>query len=234
MIDSLPTAFFNFPNVLATAGGIFYAFSVATIAGKAVMFVLFILSIISWSVMFSKFKQVRLAEKSGADFLNTLRAEERFVEIFKQGKTWKDCPLFELYTAGCRGIQGSSGVDDKLKIKLLEGALERAVAEQVVRLESQVSILGTAVGTAPFLGLLGTVWGVMDAFIGLATAGSASIGALAPGIASALITTVIGLMVALPSMVGYNILVAYIRRLTMEMENFASEFVSIAQKETGI
>lgn len=218
------------PSFLA-AEGIFYAFSVSTLAGKAVMFILFLTSIVSWSVMFSKFHQVRVANRTSADFLTTLRAEEHFVEIFKKGKIWKDCPVFELYVAGCKGIQTSGGVADKLKIELLESALERAVAEQVVRLESQVSILGTVVGASPFLGLLGTVWGVMDAFTGVALAGSATIGALAPGIAAALITTVIGLVVALPSMVGYNILVAHIRRLTMEMENFASEFASIARKE---
>lgn len=218
---------------VAPAGGIFYAFSVSTIAGKAVMVILFLTSIISWSVMFTKFRQVRVAERGGRDFLNNLRAEERFVEIYKKGTSWKGCPLYDLYVTGCEGIQGSVGAGDALKVQLLEGALERAVAEQVVRLESQVSILGTAVSAAPFLGLLGTVWGVMDAFSSVALTGSATIGTLAPGIAAALITTVIGLIVALPSMVGYNILVANIRRLTMEMENFASEFISIARKEIG-
>ncbi len=221
---------FPTPDFLA-ASGIFYALTVSTWAGKAVILLLFATSIVSWSVMFTKFNQVRSAVRNGADFLRALRAEEHFVELFKQARVWKECPLFELYQAGCQGIQSSGGVNDKLKVQILEGVLERAVAEQVVRLESQVSILGTAVSAAPFMGLLGTVWGVMDAFAGVALAGSATISALAPGIAAALITTVIGLMVALPSMVGYNILVAQIRRLTMEMENFASEFLSIARKE---
>ena len=220
----------NLAMPLAT-GGLFYAFGVSTIAGKAVMLLLFLTSIVAWSVMFTKFRQVRLAERHGRDFLKALRSGDRFVEIYKKGTLWKDCPLFDLYLAGCHGIEGSTGVKDELKVQLLEASLERAVAEQVVRLESQVSILGTAVSASPFLGLLGTVWGVMDAFSAVALSGAATIGALAPGIAAALITTVIGLVVALPSMVGYNILVANIRRLTMEMENFASEFISIARKE---
>jgi biopolymer transport protein TolQ len=220
------------PDFIA-AFGLQYALNSATFAGKAILIILFVVSIVSWSVIFTKFRQVHVAERQGADFLKALRSEEHFADIFKKGQSWADCPLYELYVAGCQGIQGSSGLNDKLKVQLLEGALERAVAEQVVRLESQVSVLGTSVSTAPFLGLLGTVWGVMDAFTGVAMAGSATIGALAPGIASALITTVVGLAVALPSMVGYNILVANIRRLTMEMENFASEFISIAHKETG-
>ncbi len=232
MMDS-PVSIFSYFCCTLPLGSISYVFSEATVAGKVVIFILFVLSIVSWSVMFTKFSQVRRAEKSGADFLRTLRAEEQFVEIFRKGKTWKNCPLYELYVAGCRGIQGSGGTEDKLKLALFESALERAVAEQVVLLESQISILGTSVSAAPFLGLLGTVWGVMDAFSGIAQAQSATIGALAPGIASALITTVVGLIVAIPSMVGYNILVANIRRLTMEMENFASEFLSIARKEIG-
>ena len=222
---------FLFTTSFLADGGILYAFHASTFAGKAVILALFVTSIISWSVMFTKFRQVRIAERSGNRFLLALRAEEHFVDIFKQGKTWPDCPLYELYAAGCTGIQGSIGAGDSLKVSLLEAALERAVSKQIVLLESQVSILGTAVSTAPFLGLLGTVWGVMDAFSAVAQAQSATIGTLAPGIAAALITTIMGLVVALPSMVGYNILVAQIRKLTMEMENFASEFVSIARKE---
>jgi len=227
MIESL---FFPSSNLLA-ASGMFYAFSMSTLAGRMVILLLALTSIVSWSVMFTKFSQVRAAERSGENFLHALRAESQFAEIFRRGLTWQSCPLYELYLAGCRGIQGSTDMDDATKIILLESALERAVAEQVVRLESQISILGTVVSAAPFIGLLGTVWGVMDAFTGIALAGNANIGALAPGIAAALITTVVGLIVALPSMVGYNILVANIRRLTMEMENFASEFLSIARRE---
>ena len=230
MIDCLTPVFSILSDTVAT-GGMSYAFAKSTLAGKVVIFVLFILSIVSWSVMFTKFKQVRSAEKSGSDFLRALRAEEQFAGIFRKGRRWENCPLYELYTAGCQGIQGNTTSDDKLRVTLLEGILERAVAEQVVLLESQVSILGTAVSAAPFLGLLGTVWGVMDAFTDVALAGSATIGTLAPGISAALITTVVGLVVAIPSMIGYNILVAHIRRLTMELENFASEFVSIVQKE---
>jgi biopolymer transport protein TolQ len=221
------------PNEFIASNGFIYAFQSSTFVGQAIIAALIFVSIVSWTVMFTKFNQVRAAEKTSQDFLRTLRAEDQFVSLFKKGRTWNNSPLSDLYVEGCKGLQGSAGLNDKTKIDLLEASLERAVAEQVVRLESQISILGTAVGTAPFLGLLGTVWGVMDAFSAVASAGSASIGTLAPGISAALITTVIGLVVALPSMVGYNILVARIRNLTMGMENFASEFLSIVRKEMG-
>lgn len=219
------------PNFIATSGGIFYALSVSTWSGKLILIILFLLSIVAWSVMYTKFQQVRSAENSGSDFMRTLRGATHFTELFKKGNTWSECPHFDLYKTGCKAF-AQENVDTETKLKLVTSALERSVADQVVRLESQVSILGTAVSAAPFLGLLGTVWGVMDAFGGVATTGSATIGALAPGIAAALVTTVIALIVALPSMVGYNILVANIRKLTMELENFASEFISMAQKET--
>lgn len=220
------------PHFIATTEpGIFYALTVLTWAGKLILILLFILSIVAWSVMYTKFQQVRAAQNFGVDFLRTLRGTSHFMDLHKKGTFWNECPYFDLYKTGCKTYTEDQ-FDQETKLKLLTSSLERAVAEQVVRLESQVSILGTAVSAAPFLGLLGTVWGVLDAFSGVATAGSATIGALAPGIAAALVTTVVGLIVALPSMVGYNILVAHIRKLTMELENFASEFISIAQKET--
>jgi biopolymer transport protein TolQ len=218
------------PNIAALSP-IIYALTVSTWAGKLILIVLFVLSIVAWSVMYTKFQQVRAATSSGSDFLRALRGTSHFIDLHKKGTSWNECPHFDLYNTGCKAYAEDT-VDAETKLKLLTSSLERSVADQVVRLESQVSILGTAVSAAPFLGLLGTVWGVMDAFVGVATSGSATIGALAPGIASALLTTVIGLVVALPSMVGYNILVANIRKLTMELENFASEFISMAQKET--
>ncbi len=99
-------------------------------------------------------------------------------------------------------------------------------AKSGLKLESQMIILSTAVSGAPFLGLLGTVWGVMDAFGGIAQAGTASLAAMAPGVAGALITTVVGLLVAIPAMFGYNFLVTSVRTAIVQAENFAGEFSS--------
>jgi biopolymer transport protein TolQ len=93
-----------------------------------------------------------------------------------------------------------------------------------------MGLLATAVSSAPFLGLLGTVWGVMDAFGGMAVKGSATLSAVAPGISAALLTTVVGLLVALPSAIGYNLLTNQIRRLTVQMDNFAQEFDSAVRR----
>ena len=222
---------FTAPDLLG-ASGIFYAFSMSTFAGRMVILLLFLTSVVSWSVMFTKFNQVRDAERNGQNFLHALRAEPQFAEIFRKGLTWHDCPLYELYIAGCRGMQGSAGMDDVAKIKLLEGALERAVAEQVVRLESQISILGTAVSAAPFMGLLGTVWGVMTAFSSVAVQQTATIQTLAPGVSAALLTTIAGLIVAIPSVFGYNILLGNSKRLITELENYASSLADRIELES--
>src|SRR5437588_2234285 len=108
----------------------------------------------------------------------------------------------------------------------VRAAMERAVGETALELESQMILLATAVSGAPFLGLLGTVWGVMDTFGDVAAAGSANLTAMAPGVSAALITTVTGLLVAIPAMFGYNFLVTSIRAMIVEMDNFAAELAS--------
>ena len=126
-------------------------------------------------------------------------------------------------------FRGRLDVADKIspaQMRVVESAMERAVGEASLRLEAQMILLATAVSGAPFLGLLGTVWGVMDTFGGVASAGSASLAAMAPGVSAALITTVTGLLVAIPAMFGYNYLVTTVRGMVVELDNFAAELAS--------
>src|SRR5262249_46812960 len=153
-------------------------------------------------------------------------------------------PLAALYYQGCRELSlhllGSSEVDETFSARLavagaidgmnmasVRSAMERSVGEEMLKLESQLILLATAVSGAPFVGLFGTVWGVMDAFCGTALAGKASLAAMAPGISGSLITTVIALCEAIPAMFGYNFLVTTIRNMTIEMENFSAECASV-------
>jgi biopolymer transport protein ExbB/TolQ len=136
-------------------------------------------------------------------------------------------------------LLGSPEVDDTFRARLeiadkispaqmgaVTAAMERAVGETALALESQMILLATAVSGSPFLGLLGTVWGVMDAFTGVAEAGAPNLAAMAPGVSGALITTVTALCVAIPAMFGYNFLLTRIRGMIVEMENFAAELAS--------
>ena len=171
------------------------------------------------------------------------RADRLPLRLYSLGARFDGTPLFDVYLAGCEELTfhllGSAEVDETFRGRLeiaprispaqmraVESAMERAVGESSLRLESQMIILATAVSGAPFLGLLGTVWGVMDTFGDVATAGSANLAAMAPGVSAALITTVTGLLVAIPAMFGYNFLVTSIRAMIVDTDNFAAELSS--------
>jgi biopolymer transport protein TolQ len=137
--------------------------------------------------------------------------------------------------AARKGSCFHAGLENKTSLNLLQlnavrNAAERQIADQQLGLESKMGFLSTAVSASPLLGLLGTVWGVLDSFTQMALQGSANLSAVAPGIASALLTTVVGLLVAIPSSIGYNMLLAQIRTMAVQMDNYADEFMSQLQR----
>ena len=224
-------------------GGLVYAFTQATVEGKLVVATLFVASIFSWSVMVTKIRVVRLARTQNERFLAQFRSDRQPLRIYESKERFDGSPLYAIYRAGCKELAfhllGSTEVDDTFwaRLEIAERitpsqmgvvitAMERAVGESALRLESQMILLATAVSGAPFLGLLGTVWGVMDAFTGVAEAGAPNLAAMAPGVSGALITTVTALCVAIPAMFGYNFLVTRIRGMIVEMDNFAAELAS--------
>jgi biopolymer transport protein ExbB/TolQ len=229
--------------LLIAAGGLLFAFEHATIAGKIVLLLLAVASIFSWSVMLTKLRVVQFARKQNTRFLHAFRQDRQPLRLFEKNARFPGSPLFNVYCAGCQEITfqllGSAEVDETFKARLgiadkisapqmgsVTAAMERAVGETALGLESQMILLATAVSGSPFLGLLGTVWGVMDAFTGVAEAGAPSLASMAPGVSGALITTVTALCVAIPAMFGYNFLVTRIRGMIVEMDNFAAELAS--------
>lgn len=231
---------------LAQSSRLQYAFQESTLEGKIVILVLFLGSIFSWSVMISKILEVRSARKTSLQFLQEFRTHANPLTLFSKQVRYLSSPLFHIFRAGCSELAfqktGSTEVDDtfidrmkstsKISIHAMNAvrsAMERAVGERALKLENNMVLLATAVSGAPFLGLLGTVWGVMDTFTGVAMAGSANLAAMAPGVSGALITTVTGLLVAIPAMFGYNFLVSTIRALTVEMDNFAAELAAMLE-----
>lgn len=227
-------------------GGLVYVMEQATLPGKLIMLFLFVGSIFSWSVMITKIRVVQQAKQQGAEFLSRFRAQRQPLRLYEERERFEGSPVFQVYKAGCREltyqILGSAEVDETFRARLedappispaqmrvVQTAMERAVGENALRLEAQMILLATAVSGAPFLGLLGTVWGVMDTFSDVAAAGSASLAAMAPGVSSSLITTVTGLLVAIPAMFGYNFLVTSIRAMTVGMDNFAAELASACE-----
>jgi biopolymer transport protein ExbB/TolQ len=232
----------NLLPILAS-GGILFAFENSTLAGRAVLLSLFIASIFSWTVMWTKWRMISRAQRRRDQFLELFRTDRQPLRIYTDRLRFEGAPVFAVYKAGCRELTyqllGASDVDETFRARLdsaqkispaqmrvVTTAMERAVGETALRLESQMILLATAVSGAPFLGLLGTVWGVMDTFSDVATAGSANLAAMAPGVSAALITTVTGLLVAIPAMFGYNFLVTTIRATIVELDNFAAELAS--------
>lgn len=221
---------------------LFYVWEKATIEGKAIIVILIIFSIMAWSVMAAKAVEMRKARRLNFFFDEEFKRQTSVMGIFDRNVQVDGCPMFSVYRAGCQELdvrlKSPEGRKKRLSLKAMEHVkrtLEATVAKESLRLESGLIMLAIAVTGSPFLGLLGTVWGVMSAFSGIAQAvaagGRADFGAMAPGVAGALVTTVAGLLVAIPSMFGYNWLVHNLRVLTVELDNFAQDLVSKMETE---
>jgi biopolymer transport protein ExbB/TolQ len=230
------------------------AFVQSSASGKIIVIALFAISIFAWTVMVTKFIELRRARIDSERFLRAYREQARPIHLFAKKQRMPEAPLNRLYEAGCKTLideLAAIGVDRneillggayppnrrKLSVHQLETirtVVDCTLADAALNLESLMGLLATAVSTGPFLGLLGTVWGVMDSFGAMANCGSAMLSAVAPGIAGALLTTVIGLLIALPSSIGYNMLTTRIRQLAVLMDNFSQEFGSDVQKQYSV
>jgi biopolymer transport protein ExbB/TolQ len=239
---------------LLSLGSISSSFAQSSASGKIIVIALFVISIFAWTVMVTKFMELHRARIDSERFLRAYREQGRPTNLFVKKQRMPETPLNRLYEAGCKTLLDELvllGVDrteimmsgpypreerrlEPHHLENIRTVVDCTLADAALNLESLMGLLATAVSTGPFLGLLGTVWGVMDAFGAMANSGSALLSAVAPGIAGALLTTVIGLLVALPSSIGYNMLTTRIRRLAVQMDNFAQEFSADVQKQFSV
>ncbi len=222
------------------------------LSGKLIVVVLIGASVVAWSVMVSKYRDLRRAQLASDAFLTAFRSEDHPLSLFLRNRTYRESPVYAVYESCCAAIGAEVGESEMrgsadllegqsrrrlalspLQIEVIRRVADRAVADQALLLESGMGHLMIAVSASPMLGLLGTVWGVLDAFGAMAHKGAANLSAVAPGISGALLTTVVGLLVALPSSVGYNVLASRIRVLAVHMDNFAQEFVAEVQRSLG-
>lgn len=181
--------------------------------GLVIVTILGILSIGSWAVIIGKVRELHGAFQEDLAILAELRKGTVLANLAEPRR------FSALPGLADRAMDAASQNRD------VERALTRARGEARAEFESQLSFLATVAGIAPFFGLLGTVWGIMEAFLAIGATGATSIGVVAPGVADALLTTLVGLAVAIPAVVGYNLAIRRIRRLDLNMENFASELV---------
>jgi biopolymer transport protein ExbB/TolQ len=212
----------------------------ATIEARFIIFFLVIFSIFAWYMMVSKGLQMLRAKRLNQHFEFEFRPQKQVLAIFDRRLEVSGCPMFAVYQEGCVELDARLRQDNGearrkwVSLKSMEHikrTLEGAVARECLKLESGLILLAIAVSGAPFLGLLGTVWGVMDTFAQVGQMGRADLPTMAPGVSAALITTVAGLLVAIPSMFGYNWLVHTLRVRTVELDNFAQDLVSKMETE---
>ncbi len=218
---------------------ILYIWDRATPEAKIIIFFLIVFSIMAWFVMFTKAIQMRRAKKLNQLFGAEFKTQKSVLDIYDRRVQAEGCPLFAVYETGSleldarlKNPDGSRKQFVSLKgMEHVKRSLENCVAQESLKLESGLILLAIAVSGGPFLGLLGTVWGVMSTFGHIAQQNNATLTAMAPGVAAALITTVAGLLVAIPSMFGYNWLVHNLRTFTVGLDNFAQELVSKMETE---
>ncbi|MCP3957721.1 MAG: Tol-Pal system subunit TolQ [bacterium] len=211
---------------------------------KIVFAILIFMSIGSWAVMASKFLQYRRADSDGDEFLEIFRRSKRFSEVNAAAGRLDGTPMVGLFQAGYAEIdaqvkaaqEAAKGTDaqaSSFRVKSLEGverSLRRAIAVEQAVLTRGTSFLATTASAAPFIGLLGTVWGIMVAFNDIGATGSTSITAVAPGIAGALINTAAGLVAAIPALVGFNHYAARLRDMRSQMQDFILEFMNLTER----
>ncbi len=193
----------------------------------AVLILLAASSIFSWTIIISKYRAFATARAQSGRFLRAFRRSARLSEIAAVSEQFKPSPLVAVFSEINDEYQRQSGGRGLPRNPVgLERAASTAASEALTTLEQQITWLATIGNIAPFVGLFGTVWGIIDAFHGLGTAGAATLRAVAPGISEALITTAAGILVAIPAVVGYNQLTAQLRDFASRMDDFGRELLN--------
>jgi biopolymer transport protein TolQ len=206
--------------------------------GKLILLILAIFSLLSWAVLWDRLRAFRRAESETASFLEMFRGSPSLNQAREKGEAFRSTPMAALLRAGVHELalaaprRGEAPVatDTELGLRNLGRGLDRAAREETSRLERGLGLLATTASVTPFIGLLGTVWGIMEAFRSIGLTGTANLATVAPGIAEALVNTAAGLFAAIPAVLGYNHFLSRMRRMSSRMDNFASEFMSRADR----
>ena len=211
---------------------------------KIVLLLLILLSVVSWAIILYKLWVFRRASRQTAQFLDVFRRSNKFSEVQAVCRSLSHSPLVGLFQSGYAELTAqlrhstdasasplTPPARPTLKsVAAVDRSLLRASAVEVNKLEHRISALATTAAIAPFVGLFGTVWGIMTAFEGIGQSGSTSLGVVAPGIAEALVATAAGLAAAIPAVFFYNMLSQRVKLLASEMDDFSMEFLNIAER----
>ena len=218
---------------------------VRSVPALIVLGLLVLLSVVSWGIIFHKLWSFQRIQSQSTRFLEIFRRSTKFSEVQAVCQSLNDSPLVGIFQAGYAELNlqlrqpGTAAGPNppppapRPVLKSLTGvdrALLRASNVEVNKLERRITFLATTAAIAPFIGLFGTVWGIISAFQGIAQSGSTSLGAVAPGIAEALVTTAAGLAAAIPAVYFYNLLTQRVKLLATEMDDFSLEFLNIVER----
>ena len=210
----------------------------ASFVVQLTLLILVSLSVVVWAIAILKFKQFSALAKANERFLAHFWKATSLDNLYSDFENHKRSPLARVFRAGYLELQklaGQKKSDSMMQMQLsgsdnLERELRKAVDLEVAHLESKLTILATTGSTGPFIGLFGTVWGIMTSFHKIGQTGSASLAVVAPGISEALIATAIGLAAAIPAVVLYNHFIAQIRKQEMALNNFSTDFLNIVKR----
>jgi len=218
---------FNLIELLLTASG----------TVRAVLFMLVCLAIIGWYVIGYKWFYLSKAQNESIAFLDEFWAAKRLDAVYQTAENYKRSPIAQMFKNAYvelaklqRAKEGQAGIHEEGSLENVERALRRSATSESTLLESMIPFLATVGSAAPFIGLFGTVIGIIDAFRMIATQGSSSLQTVAPGIAEALGTTAIGLVAAVPAVMAYNFFARKIKVLQSEMDSFANDFLNIVKR----
>jgi biopolymer transport protein TolQ len=214
---------------------------------QLVLLLLLIFSIVSWAIILMKYFSIRKTRKENGEFLNAYMKSTKLSEILPEAKKFRNSTLAEVFRGGYnelvklnRAVRGTAPGKDAAEATLpvleiggidnVERALNRTCGTETTKLEATLGFLATTGSASPFIGLFGTVWGIMDTFKEIGARGSATLAVVAPGISEALIATAAGLAAAIPAVIFYNYYLNRIKGMTLEMDNFASELLNIVER----
>jgi len=203
----------------------------SSLTSKLVLLILIVISLWAWTIIFSKWGAFKAARQSNVLFLRAFRKATGLEAVSLSSEQFRASPLVGVFDFGYQEVVRQTHARGTVTNKTaLERTLQLGISEEITRLERNMSWLATAATVSPFIGLFGTVLGIIDAFQGLGTAGSASLRAVAPGIADALIATAAGLAAAIPAAVAYNHFGHVIKELGSRMDDFSLEFLNLLDR----
>lgn len=220
-------------NIDLYTGGIIGLVTSAGPVGKAVVFLLLIFSIVSWTIIFLKWRQFGKTEREGERFLQVIKDADSFKKVITSYRESPDNGFYRLIVASYKEVAArqkeNPGPGSDI-LPAMENTIRIVISEETERLERRLSFLATTANTAPFIGLFGTVWGIMDSFREIGVRGTTSLAVVAPGISEALVATALGLATAIPAVLGYNYFLGRLKRIISKFENASLYIFNILGK----